>query len=155
MSETNDLPVPRPAGDESPVVQTKLEESQEWVVETYRKHQLKIASAWLDESLGENRHGKNHIPQVLLDTNPIHHRQSLQEQVFPSYRAIHEDLLEVNSLKFMLRADLGMGKTTYLKSYQEKLLQGKAHPVYPLPLYFHLGRLPEGHDAVQHEDSTR
>ncbi|VAX32848.1 hypothetical protein MNBD_NITROSPINAE05-631, partial [hydrothermal vent metagenome] len=80
----------------------------------------------------------------LLDTNPIHHRQSLQEQVFPSYRAIHEDLLEVNSLKIMLRAELGMGKTSYLKSYQEKLLLGKAHPVYPLPLYFHLGDLPAG-----------
>ncbi|MCH8312775.1 MAG: SUMF1/EgtB/PvdO family nonheme iron enzyme [Nitrospinae bacterium] len=144
MSETNDLPVPRPTGDESPVVQTKLEESQEWVIDTFRKHQLKIVSGWLDENLGENRHGKNHIPPVLLDTNPIHHRQSLQEQVFPTYRAIHEDLLEINSLKFMLQAELGMGKTTYLKSYQEKLLLGKTHPVYPLPLYFHLGCLPEG-----------
>ncbi|MCH7623582.1 MAG: hypothetical protein IIB46_05820, partial [Nitrospinae bacterium] len=103
MSETNDLPVPRPTGDESPVVQTKLEESQEWVIDTFRKHQLKIVSGWLDENLGENRHGKNHIPPVLLDTNPIHHRQSLQEQVFPTYRAIHEDLLEINRLKFMLQ----------------------------------------------------
>lgn len=144
MSETNDLPVPRPSGDESPVIQTKLEESQEWVIETYRKHQLKLVSAWLDENLGEKRQGKNDITPVLLDTNPIHHRQSLQEQVFPSYRAIHEDLLEVNSLKIMLRAELGMGKTTYLKSYQEKLLLGKAHPVYPLPLYFHLGNLLAG-----------
>ncbi len=149
MSETNDLPVPRPTGDESPVVQTKLEESQEWVIDTYRKHQLKIVSAWLDENLGEKRTGKNHIPPVLLDTNPIHHRQSLQEQVFPSYRAIHEDLLEVNSLKIMLQADLGMGKTTFFKSYQEKLLLGKAHPVYPLPLYFHLGNLPEGTGLTQ------
>ena len=144
MSETNDLPVPKPSGDEAPVVQTKLEESQEWVIETYRKHQLKIVSSWLGENLGEKRHGKNDITPVLLDTNPIHHRQSLQEQVFPSYRAIHEDLLEVNSLKIMLRAELGMGKTTYLKSYQEKLLLGKAHPVYPLPFYFHLGELTEG-----------
>ena len=80
-------------------------------------------------TLFRSRHGKNDITPVLLDTNPIHHRQSLQEQVFPSYRAIHEDLLEVNNLKFMLRAELGMGKTTYLKSYQEKLLLGKAHPV--------------------------
>jgi len=149
MSDTNDLPVPRPEGDETPVVQTKLEESQEWVIDTYRKHQLKIVSSWLDENLGENRHGKNHIPPVLLDTNPIHHRQSLQEQVFPSYRAIHEDLLEVNSLKIMLQAELGMGKTTYLKCYQEKLLLGKAHPVYPLPLYFHLGSLPEGTGFAQ------
>ena len=149
MSETNDLPVPSPAGDESPVVQTKLEESQEWVIETYRKNQLKIVSAWLDENLGGNRTGKKYIPPVLLDTNPIHHRQSLQEQVFPSYRVIHEDLLEVNSLKIMLRAELGMGKTTYLKSYQEKLLLGQAHPVYPLPLYFHLGNLPEGTGFTQ------
>ena len=149
MSETNDLPVPKPVGDESPVVQTKLEESQEWVVDTFRKHQLKIVSAWLDENLGEQRHGKSYIPPVLLDTNPIHHRQSLQEQVFPSYRAIHEDLLEVNSLKIMLQAELGMGKTTYLKSYQEKLLLGKIHPVYPLTLYFHLGFLPEGTGFAQ------
>jgi sulfatase-modifying factor enzyme 1 len=144
MSETNDLPVPIPAGDELPVVQTRLEESQDWVIETFRKHQLKVVSAWLDATLGEGRGRKNVIPQVLLDTNPIHHRQSLQEQVFPSPRAIHEDLLEIDSLKFMLHAGLGMGKTTYLKGYQEQRLREAAHPVYPLPLYFHLGNLPAG-----------
>ena len=144
MSETNDLPVPSPAGDEAPVVQPKLEESQEWVIDTFRKHQFTAVSAWLDETLGEGRGRKNVIPQVLLDTNPIHHRQSLQEQVFPAPRAIHEDLLEINSLKFMLQAGSGMGKTTYLKVYQEQLLREEAHPVYPLPLYFHLGGLPEG-----------
>ncbi len=149
MSETNDLPVPKPSGDESPVVQTKLEESQEWVIDTYRKQQLKIVTVWLDENLGEQRSGKSHIQPVLLDTNPIPHRQSLQEQVFPSYRAIHEDLLEVNGLKIMLQAELGMGKTGYLKNYQEKLLLGTAHPVYPLPLYFHLGNLPEGTGLTQ------
>ncbi len=144
MSETNDLPVPRPEGDELPVVQPKLEESQEWVIETYRKHQLKIVSVWLDEALGEGKRSKNSIPRMLLDTNPIHHRQSLQEQVFPSPRAIHEDLLEVNELKTLLEAGSGMGKTTYLKSYQESLLLREPHPVYPLPVYFQLGSLPEG-----------
>jgi len=142
MSETNDLPVPIHVGDELPVVQSKLEESQGWVIKTFRKHQLKAVSAWMDATLGEGRGRKNVIPQVLLDTNPIDHRQSLQEQVFPSPRAIHEDLLEINSLKFLLQAGLGMGKTTYLKGYQEQRLKGIAHPVYPLPLYFHLGDLP-------------
>lgn len=144
MSETNDLPVPRFLGDEAPVVQPRLEESQDWVIETYRRRQLKTASAWLDETLGEGRGRKNVIPRVLLDTNPIHHRQSLQERVFPAPRAIHEDLLQIDSLKFMLQAGQGMGKTTYLKGYQERLLKEEAHPVYPLPLYFHLGGLPEG-----------
>ncbi|GJL79971.1 MAG: hypothetical protein NPINA01_29600 [Nitrospinaceae bacterium] len=144
MSETNDLPVPRPSGDELPVAQPKLEESQDWVIETYRKHQLNAVSAWLDERLGEGRGRKHVIPQMLLDTNPIHHRQSLQEQVFPAPRAIHEDLLELNSLKVMIQTGSGMGKTTYLKGYQEQRLQEGAHPVYPLPLYFHLGILPEG-----------
>jgi len=154
MSETNDLPVHRPAGDATPVVQPKQEESWEWVIETYRKHQLKIVSGWLDSALGEGKRSKNYILPVLLDNNPIHHRQSLQEQVFPSPRAINEDLLEVDQLKTMLMAGSGMGKTTYLKYYQETLLQREPHPVYPLPVYFHFGSLPEGTGFAGFYDSV-
>ncbi|MFQ5449155.1 MAG: SUMF1/EgtB/PvdO family nonheme iron enzyme [Nitrospinaceae bacterium] len=144
MSETNDLPIPRPDSDESPVVQPKLDESREWVIDTYRKHQLQRVSAWLDASLGDGPRSKNYLPPVLLDTNPIRHRQSLMEQVFPSPRIIHENLLEVDRLKIMILAGWGMGKTTFLKLYQETLLQEPPHPVYSLPVYFHLGHLPEG-----------
>ncbi len=35
MSETNDLPVPIPEKDESALVRSGLEESYEWVIETY------------------------------------------------------------------------------------------------------------------------
>ena len=88
MIETNDLPVPRPE-EEVPVVQPHPDESPEWVISTYRKHQLKRVSAWLDESLGKGKRGKYCITPVLLDMNPVHHRQSLQEQVFPAPRKIN------------------------------------------------------------------
>ena len=42
-------------------------------------------------------------PRVLLDINPIDHRQSLLEVVFPAPRRINEKLFDVNRLKFMLK----------------------------------------------------
>ena len=39
MSETNELPVPPPEDEESALVSARLEESREWVINTYRKHQ--------------------------------------------------------------------------------------------------------------------
>ena len=111
MSEAEEL-VPGFDGEEVPVARERPEESIEWVVEIYRKHQLKRVSLWLDEALGKGRRSKTLIPLVLLDINPIMHRQSLLEQVFPAPRIISEDLLEVNRLKIMLDADSGMGKTT-------------------------------------------
>ncbi|NIQ03618.1 MAG: hypothetical protein GWM98_27445, partial [Nitrospinaceae bacterium] len=87
---------------------------------------------------------KTYIRPVLLDVNPVRHRQSLQEQVFPVPRAIHESLLDVGKLKMMIEAGAGMGKTTFLKYCLEGLLQQEVHSVYPLPVYFHLGELPEG-----------
>lgn len=143
MSETEGL-VPGFDGEEVPVARERPEESIEWVVEIYRKHQLKKVSHWLDEKLGKGRRSKTLIPLVLLDVNPIMHRQSLLEQVFPAPRIINEDLLEVNRLKIMLDAGSGMGKTTFLKCYLETLLQRPAHKVYSLPVYFHFGHLLEG-----------
>ncbi len=143
MSEAEGL-VPGFDGEEVPVARERPEESIEWVVEIYRKHQLKRVSHWLDEALGKGKRSKTLIPLVLLDVNPIMHRQSLLEQVFPAPRIINEDLLEVNRLKIMLDAGSGMGKTTFLKRYLETLLQGPAHEVYSLPVYFHFGHLLEG-----------
>ncbi len=143
MSESKGL-VPGFDGEEVPVARERPEESIEWVVEIYRKHQLKRVSHWLDETLGKGKRSKTLIPLVLLDVNPIMHRQSLLEQVFPAPRIINEDLLEVNRLKIMLDAGSGMGKTTFLKRYLETLLQRSAHKVYSLPVYFRFGNLPEG-----------
>ena len=143
MSEAEGL-VPGFDGEEVPVARERPEESIEWVVETYRKHQLKRVSDWLDETLGKGRGNKTLIPVTLLDVNPIMHRQSLLEQVFPAPRIINEGLLEVNRLKIMLDAESGMGKTIFLKRYLETLLQGAAHEVYSLPVYFHFGNLQEG-----------
>lgn len=143
MSGEEEL-VPGFDGESVPLAPERPEESIEWVVETYRKHQLKRVTLWLDEALGKRKRSKSLIPVVLLDVNPIMHRQSLLEQVFPAPRSISEDLLELDRLKIMLDAGSGMGKTTFLKYYQETLLQKSAHKIYSLPLYFHLGNLPEG-----------
>ncbi len=143
MSEAEGL-VPGFDGEEVPVARERPEESIEWVVDIYRKHQLKRVSHWLDETLGKGKRSKVLIPLTLLDVNPIMHRQSLLEQVFPAPRSINGDLLEVNRLKIMLDAGSGMGKTTFLKRYMEMLLQGPAHKVYSLPVYFHFGHLLEG-----------
>jgi hypothetical protein len=143
MSGAEEL-VPGFEGEQVPLAPERPEESIEWVVEIYRKHQLKKVSLWLDEALGKGKRSKTLIPLVLLDINPVMHRQSLLEQVFPAPRNINEDLLELDRLKIMLDAGQGMGKTTFLKCYQEMLLQKSAHEIYSLPVYFHLGNLPEG-----------
>jgi formylglycine-generating enzyme required for sulfatase activity len=143
MSGAEEL-VPGFEGEKVPLASERPEESIEWVIETYRKHQLKNVSLWLDEALGKGKRSKTHIPWILLDVNPVMHRQSLLEQVFPAPRKINEDLLDLDRLKIMLDAEPGMGKTTFLKCYQEALLQKSAHKIYSLPVYFHLGNLPEG-----------
>ena len=154
MSETNELPVPPPEDEESALVSARLEESREWVINTYRKHQRIRTSAWLDKVLGEGQRKKTYIPPVLLDTNPIRHRQSIQEQVFPAPRIIHEDLLMTDHMKIMLEAGCGMGKTIFLKYYQERLLEQEPHPVYPLPVFFSLSSLPEGTGIAQFMESV-
>ena len=143
MSGEEEL-VPGFDGEKLPLAPERPEESIEWVVDTYRKHQLKRVSHWLDETLPKGKRSKTLIPVVLLDVNPVMHRQSLLEQVFPAPRIINEGLLDVNRLKIMLDAESGMGKTTFLKCYLEALLQKPAHKIYSLPVYFHLGNLPEG-----------
>ncbi len=112
MSGAEEL-VPGFDGEKVPLAPERPEESIEWVVDTYRKHQLKRVSRWLNETLPKGK--RTLIPQVLLDVNPVMHRQSLLEQVFPAPRIINEDLLDVNLLKIMLDAESGMGKTTFLK----------------------------------------
>ena len=154
MDKTNELPVPLPEDDGSALVGARPEESREWVINTYRKHQQVQTSSWLDNVLGEGSRDKKYVIPVLLDTNPIRHRQSIQEQVFPAPRIIHEDLLITDHMKIMLEAGCGMGKTTFLKYYQERLLQQKPHPVYPLPVYFNLGFLPEGTGITQFMESV-
>ena len=141
MSGAEEL-VPGFDGEKVPLAPERPEESIEWVVDTYRKHQLKRVSRWLNETLPKGK--RTLIPQVLLDVNPVMHRQSLLEQVFPAPRIINEDLLDVNLLKIMLDAESGMGKTTFLKCYLETLLKKPAHKIYSLPVYFHLGNLQEG-----------
>ena len=154
MNETNELPVPLPDDDGSALVGSKLEESREWVINTYRKHQKVKTSSWLDNVLGEGSRAKSYVLPILLDTNPIRHRQSIQEQVFPAPRIIHEDLLMTDQMKVMLEAGCGMGKTTFLKYYQEQLLQQTPHPVYPLPVYFNLGNLQEGEGITRFMESV-
>ena len=129
--------VPLSEGDDLPVAPERLEESLEWVIKTYRKHQLDRVTSWLNEKLGKSRGKKNLIPRILLDINPITHRQSLLEVVFPAPRIINENLLDVNSLKFMIDAGSGMGKTTFLMCYLEELLDSATHQIYSLPIYFH------------------
>lgn len=145
--------VPLSEGDELPVAPERLEESLEWVIETYRKHQLVKVTSWLDESLGKGRRNKTLIPRILLDVNPITHRQSLLEIVFPAPRIINENLLDVNNLKFMLDAESGMGKTTFLMRYLETILDAPTHKIYSLPIYFHLGNVPEGGGFQQFRES--
>ncbi len=146
--------VPLSEGENLPVAPERLEESLEWVIQTYRKHQLNRVTSWLNENLGKGRRNKTLLPRILLDVNPIDHRQSLLEVVFPSPRHINEKLLDVNSLKFMLDADSGMGKTTFLMHYLEELLDAPAHPIYSLPIYFHLGNVPEGGGFQQFRESV-
>ena len=95
----------------------------------------------LDETLTKGKRSKTLIPVGWLDVNPVLHRQSLLEQVFPVPRIINEDLLDVYLLKIMLDAESGMGKTTFLKCYLETLLKKPAHKIYSLTEYFKLGKL--------------
>ncbi|SVB20568.1 uncharacterized protein METZ01_LOCUS173422, partial [marine metagenome] len=149
MNETNEFPISIPDEDESSLVDARREKSREWVINTYRKHQQVQTSSWLDKVLGEGSRNNSYVLPVLLDTNPIRHRQSIQEQVFPAPRIIHEDLLMTDHMKIILEADCGMGKTIFLKFYQEQLLQQEPHPVYPLPVYFNFGSLTEGKSMAE------
>ena len=143
MSESKDLPVPRPE-DQIPQAPQRLEESVEWVIETYRKHMLADVTSELNHRLGESRGADAYMEPVLLDLNPQDFRQSLQEQVFPNPRMIEENLLDVATPKVMLEANSGMGKTTFLKIFQERALLSPAPGEYPVPVYFDLSQLPEG-----------
>ena len=143
MSESKDIPILRPEG-EVPEVQIRQEESPEWVIATYRKHRLAQVTAELDAALGKSRGEESYIEPVLLDMNPKDHRQSLYEQVFQNPREVTENLLDVRTSKVMLEADSGMGKSTFLKIYLERLLQVEATREYPMPVYFDLSQLPEG-----------
>ncbi|OGW23988.1 MAG: hypothetical protein A3K09_00960, partial [Nitrospinae bacterium RIFCSPLOWO2_12_FULL_47_7] len=141
MNDTNDLPVMR---EDSAVVPPSGRELREWVLAVYRKQRLRQVSAELDLSLGGGRGKSHYIPPTLLDINAVDFRQSLQQQVFPVPRIVNEDLLEISKGKIMLEAGSGMGKTTFLKIYQEELLKGEPNSWFPLVVYFHLGRMPEG-----------
>ena len=143
MSESKDIPILRPEG-ELPEAQVRPEESPEWVIATYRKHRLVQVTAELNAALGKGRGEDVYIEPVLLDMNPIVHRQSLYEQVFHNPREGTENLLDVKTSKVMLEADSGMGKTTFLQVYLERLLQAEATREYPMPVYFDLSQLPEG-----------
>ncbi len=149
MNESNHLPVLR-TREESLVPQQRPDESQDWVIETYRKHRLAEASVELDAMLDGGRGRSNYIKPVLLDINPANFRQSVQDKVFPVYREVDENLLDVSKEKVMLEAGAGMGKTAFLKVYEEAMLAGEPHPVYPMPIYFHLGALPDGTGFTQY-----
>ena len=52
-----------------PVAPERREESMEWVIETYRKHQLVKVTSWLDENLGKGRRNKILIqPEAVFST---------------------------------------------------------------------------------------
>jgi len=143
MSESKDVPILRPQAH-VPEAGLRPEDSDEWVIETYRKHMLIQVTADLDHELGEGRDIDTLLEPVLLDINPAGFRQSLQEQVFPSPREIHEDLLDFKLPKVVLEAESGMGKTLFLKLYLERSLQREIPGEYPLPVYFDLSSLKEG-----------
>ncbi len=143
MSEPEETGIVK-AEDKAPVAQPRYEESWDWVINTYRKHCLAQVSEELDGFLGENRSKDRWMQQDILDLNPVEFRQSLQEQVFPSPRVFNEDLLEVPRDKIVLEAGHGMGKTLFLKLYQERLLKEPPHAHFPLVVYFEVGQLPPG-----------
>lgn len=143
MSESREISIIRPEGS-APEVQIRPEGSPEWIIATYRKHRLAQVTAELNADLGEGRGPDVFIEPVLLDMNPAEHRQSLQEQVFHNPREITENLLDVRTSKVMLEGESGMGKSTFLKIYQERLLQAEQPDEYPMPVLFDLSQLPEG-----------
>ncbi len=121
------------------------EDDVDWVISTYRKHALKAVTEELNAKLGPNRDKKSYIPPIVLDRNPINFRQSLQDLVFPTPREVNEDLLELPNGRVMLQSASGMGKTIFLKIYQEILLkEDSSSQWFPLPVYFPLEELPEG-----------
>jgi serine/threonine-protein kinase len=142
MNKKNNTPATR--ASDLPEAKIPQEASQEWVIEMYRKHQLNLVSAELGEQLGDDSELANYIDPVLLDVNPVDFRQSLQEVIFPVPRVIREDILAISPNKIMLQAESGIGKTTFLKVFQERLLEDNNPGEYPLPVYFNLGRFPEG-----------
>ncbi len=143
MSDANDAGLIRSQTRVSSV-RTRPEEDYSWIIAVYSRHRLRELTQELDKDLGENRGPECYLPPVLLDTNPVHHRQSLQEQIFPHPRAINEDLLDLGKPYLLLEAPAGMGKTTFLKVYQESRLQKGAAEEYPLTVYLDLGLLPKG-----------
>lgn len=143
MNKKNNAPATR-SGKTLPETKTPHEASPKWVIDMYRKHQLELVTEELDAALGEGRQAENYIDPVLLDVNPVQFRQSLQEKIFPVPRVIREDLRDAASNRVMLEAGSGKGKTTFLKVYQERLLDDVNPGEYPLPVYFNLGRFPEG-----------
>lgn len=143
MSEIDETSLTRSGGN-APTVRTRPEEDFSWIIAAYSRHRLRELTQELDKDLGENRGPQCYLPPVLLDTNPVHHRQSLQEQIFPNPRAINEDLLELGKSYLLLEAPAGMGKTTFLKVYQESRLQMGEAEEYPLTVYLDLGLLPKG-----------
>ncbi len=121
------------------------EDDVDWVIATYRKHALKAVTDELNTKLGPNRDKKSYIPPIVLDRNPINFRQSLHDLVFPTPREVNEDLLELPNGRVMLQSGSGMGKTIFLKIYQEILLKEESSSQwFPLPVYFPLEELPEG-----------
>ena len=143
MSERNPASIIRSQA-RTPSIPTRPEEDFNWIIATYTRHRLKELTQELNLDLGEDRGPQCYIPLDLLDTNPVHHRQSLQEQIFPHPRAIQEDLLELNKSTLLLEAPAGMGKTTCLKVYQEARLKRTEAEEYPLTVYLDLGLLPKG-----------
>ena len=148
MSESKDVPILRPEAG-VPEIRVRPEESPEWVIATYRRHRLAQVTAELNGEIGESRGSNVYIEPILLDMNPAEHRQSLQEQVFHNPREVTENLLDVRTSKVMLEADSGMGKTTFLKIYLERLLQAEQPGEYPMPVLFDLPQLPEGTGFVE------
>ncbi len=148
MSESKDAPIVRPEA-EIPEVRVRPEGSPEWVIATYRKHRLAQVTAELNGEIGKGRESDVYIEPILLDMNPSEHRQSLQEQVFHNPREVTENLLDVRTSKVMLEAGSGMGKTTFLKIYLERLLQVEEPGEYPMPVLFDLSQLPEGTGFVE------
>ena len=144
MSGSDKAPVVRHSGDSLPQEGVRPEEDPQWVIRVYNRHCLREVSQELDGDLGPGRGPDRYMPPVLLDNNPVSHRQSLQEQIFPNPRAIQEDLVELNKTKLLLEAPAGMGKTTFLKIYQEARLQTPDLREYPMTVYLDLGLLPQG-----------
>ncbi|MCF8720310.1 SUMF1/EgtB/PvdO family nonheme iron enzyme [Nitrospina gracilis] len=143
MSESEDTPILHPES-EAPKAIPRPEESPEWVIEVYRRQMLQEVSDELDSILGEGREADRFIEPILLDNNPVRFRQSLHEQVFPTPREITENLLDVSPTKVFLEAPSGMGKSTFLKVYQERMLKAETPEEYPVPVICDLSRLPDG-----------